>query len=356
MMINFVTVFHKGQNIVQADGSFEIVTEMNIFSLGNEHKPSNFTELNYDDNELTKGLSFETNAGSQELRSLVTTPSSFFRSQNHSIKELVVNTPEKLNELFSFQNNSKSLDILKFDYHISPNCWDSIQHNFTENIYLPNVKYLSLNISTSCGIIVDVILNKIIMTHLRAIKFIGDMNDEKVQQSHQFYVRYHTSLDEIYITGGLDSGINLFEIRNSFVLNSVTHININLDNFSYQTNNWELINDRFCSLFPGLTRFGTRNLSISLDEFFKLQKCFHIRFISTTVKIGENEIRQIANLKWQNLFPSLKNITAKFDFEVCPSKAVAEVFRNNSQTLDGYHFCSNCIISPERDMTCIQKL
>ncbi len=268
----------------------------------------------------------------------------------------MVKSSEALNEFFMRKVYPNNLDKLEFNNSLGQICEKDQNEVSSETVNLPKLQELVLDLSKNCENLVDRILNNVDMNYLKVLRFKGSITNAFVQQVHEFFHRYYQTLEEIHILGVLENSVNLFEIRNTVVLNMVKVISVKLDKTWETTVHRKIINNRFCSIFPRLGAFETKNVLISLNELFKLQNCSELENINTTVKLNVEDLKLLEQLNWQETFPSLKHFAVYFRFEVCPGHTFFEKLISKFDMFDNYKLCSNCNMSSTRGtIHCMHK-
>lgn len=278
------------------------------------------------------------------------------QSQVRDQTKLVIAGSDVLAKLFNPKTNHENLARLQFNDSLGQICNESHNETLSSMIVLPKLQEILLDLSKKCDGLLDVILNYIVMTSLKVFRLKGFITNTSIQQTHEFLHKYYRSLQEIHIGGVLEGTINIFEIRNTVPLNDVKLITVKLEESFKSTDHRKIINDRFCSIFPVLTRFETKNILISLEELFRLQKCSILDHVNTKVTVNVDDIRNLEETNWQENFQTLKYVAVNFQFDMCPDHTFFEKLIKKLDTFEKYNLCSNCnMASSWRKVHCIKK-
>lgn len=142
-----------------------------------------------------------------------------------------------------------------------------------EETVLLALRYLILNSHIYCEDLIDGILNYFNMNQFSTFEIIGEVNNNNIHQIHEFLYPSSKSLFEFNVKRVIKGSVNVFETRNHFVLSHVKNVSIKFEEIRDTELSGDIINSRFCSIFPEVTRFETKNAFISVDELLKLQEC-----------------------------------------------------------------------------------
>lgn len=272
--------------------------------------------------------------------------------------ELSIKNRHELDEFFDPTNFWKNLITLELDNTFGLICPRDRNSNVimkeqgNNKNPLPKLDHLILNFPTYCEDLVDKILKYFNKNQFHVLEFRGEVNDDNIPQIQQLLHLNAESLESFHIIGLLRSSVNVFEIRNTFVLTSVKNIGIKLDEIWDTSLGQNVVNSRFCSIFPELTNFETKHVLFTLDNFLKFEECRKLETMHVKIKVGGNDISRIEEIDWKDRFPSLKAITIRLEFDVCPDFAVLKKMMTNFDVFHFYKFCSNCEMSSKRPQLC----
>lgn len=273
---------------------------------------------------------------------------------------LVVSTRETLYKILSPNYKWDHLYDLHIDNNLSQICLprDYLQIGIGKNtceIVLPLLMTLKLSNFTNCELLLDKIINCFKMGQLQTIKFSSSIDDEFVQQFQEFLRKNYGSIKEIYLSGLLLTRINVFEIRANYALRNVSGIYLKPrleKNVAIARN---IINDRFCSIFPNLIKLGIKKAVVDLEQILKLQNCTKLKYIKAIVHLGKNDVEKLLLINWKSQFPDLENIAVKLIFDDCPAPRIFEQITNHMTHFRNYIVCSNCNLTTNRFMKCTQR-
>lgn len=278
---------------------------------------------------------------------------------NSQTVQLNVSTHEILYKILSPNYKWEYLYDLHLDNNNSQICGSSDHWQFgnrksTCEISLPNLVSLTLSNFTNCEVLLDRIINCLQISQIQTIKFNSNIDDDSIQQFQELIRKHYSSLKEIYLSGLLLTTINIFEIRANYTLRNVSAVHLKPrlgDSVAVAKN---VINDRFCSIFPNLVKLGIKQAVIDLDQLFKLQSCTQIKYLKAVIHLGTANLERLLQLHWKLQFPVLENLAIKLVFDKCPAPRIFEQLTNNMSHMKNYILCSNCNLTAKRKMKCTQ--
>lgn len=270
--------------------------------------------------------------------------------------KVVVTDSDVLNDIFIPQPDQVNLISLEFNNSLGQICEKTHDEASDDEIVLPELQELIIDVTKDCETLVDRILNNIVVNNIKFLRIKGYITNAFIQQIHEFIHRYYRTLQEIHILGVLEGTNNVFEIRNTIFLNSVKVVTVKLDRIWNATVHQNIINYRFCSIFPEIIRLETKNVLISYNELLKLQNCSKLEEINTTVRINGDNVGHLEEFNWQEKFQTFKYIAINLQFDTCPDRMFFEKLIKKFDMFEKYKLCSNCNMCPTwRTIHCMEK-